>query len=354
MWAALRYVLAAAAVGLALFGMVSRPAPDLRLAAPRLPDPDLPPGFETVYAATAPQGRVGAPAIIAGGPEGDAALLWLQGGRVLGVDLPDGGAPRAVLEPASVSQDTRPPHTVRTLGPATGDGAGGVLAATGLLGLPQGASVLHMPTRQGRITQARRLDLSPLLGRGHMLAGPVVALEGGGHLLPARSTLGRAGAVVAHLDASGRVRGLADLRGAPGGAALSVVPLGARRAVALFGQPGSGAVLASWSEDGGARWSAPAALDLPSPVAGVAAVRLSDGRLLMALGAAPGAAQPALGLLLSADQGRTWQRGPVLGGDLRAPALAVLGGGRIALAHAAAGGAGVAVHLFTEGWAVQR
>jgi predicted neuraminidase len=198
-----------------------------------------------------------------------------------------------------------------------------------------------------------------LLARSHLVKSPVVPMVEGGHLLPTYFEMGNAYGVAARLDAAGRVRGQSDMRGGAAAIQPVVVPTSETEAVALlrnFTRDG-GPLLASWTTDGGQSWTAPAALDLPNPSAPVAALRLSDERLLMVFNDAPDRAD-TLTLALSDDQGRTWTRGAVLGseggGDLRYPMLAVLGDGRIALTYSAGGKAGIVAHVFTESWAVQQ
>ncbi len=362
----LSVALTALVLGLAAFSYTARPGPDWRFATPALPDPDLPPGFKTVFAYTSPEGTAHAPALIPGGPEGDFALLWFDGlreshndVRILGVTYPEGGAPAEVLTRQSVSADMVPAQTVLTLGNTIGDGAGGLLATTVSLGGWAASSITHLSGAGGVIAEGRRLNLSPLLARSHLVKSPVVPMAEGGHLLPAYFEMGTAYGVAARLDAEGRVRGQSDMRGGAAAIQPMVVPLSDTEAVALLRNfaRGGGPLLASWTEDGGQSWTAPAALDLPNPSAPVAALRLSDGRLLMAFNDALDRAD-TLTLAISADQGHTWTRGPVMGseggGALRYPMLSTLGDGRIALTYSAGGKASIVAHVFTESWAVQQ
>lgn len=366
MGAALRLALAGIALALAAFAFASRPAPEWRFAAPDLPDPALEASFETVFAYRSPEGTAHAPAIIPGGAEGDFALLWFDGireshndVRILGVTYPEGGAPAEVLTRQSVSADMVPAQTVLTLGNTIGDGAGGLFATTVSLGGWAASSVTHLPGAGGVLAEGRRLNLSPLLARSHLVKSPVVAMADGGHVLPTYFEMGNAYGVAARLDAAGRVRGQSDMRGGPLAIQPMIVPTSQTEAVALLRNfaPSGRVLLASWTEDGGQTWSAPQALDLPNPSAPVAAVPLSDGRLLMAFNTASDHAD-TLGFAVSGDGGRTWEQGAVLGaqggGALRYPMMRVLGDGRIALTYSNGGKSGIAAHVFTESWAVQR
>jgi predicted neuraminidase len=346
------------------FGYIARTAPTWQFAEPLLPDPTLPPSFETVFSYASPEGMAHAPAILPGGPEGEFALVWFDGireghndKRILGIQLPGGGAPQEVLTRHTVSDDMVPAQTVLTLGNTIGNGKGGLFATTVSLGGWAAASITHLAAEGGQISEGRRLNLSPLLARSHLVKSPVVAMNGAGVLLPAYFEMGSAYGVAARLDGDGRVRGVSDMRGAQAAIQPMVVTFSDTDAVAILRNfsSGGGPLLASWSEDGGQSWSAPEALDLPNPSAPVAAVRLSDGRALMVFNDALDRSD-TLTFAHSGDQGRTWTRGAVLGGDgngnLRYPMMHVLGDGRIALTYSLADKAGIAAHIFTESWAV--
>ena len=66
-------------------------------------------------------------------------------------------------------------------------------------------------------------------------------------------------------------------------------------------------VFLSWSEDAGASWAAPAAADLPNPGSGLDALRLRDGRVLMAFNDSE-QGRDVLRLAVSGDAGRSWHR----------------------------------------------
>jgi predicted neuraminidase len=68
---------------------------------------------------------------------------------------------------------------------------------------------------------------------------------------------------------------------------------------------------ASWSDDGGWTWSTPVAGTLPNPDAAVDALRLRDGRMLLAYNDAS-QGRDNLRLAVSSDEGRTWQAGPYI------------------------------------------
>jgi predicted neuraminidase len=68
-----------------------------------------------------------------------------------------------------------------------------------------------------------------------------------------------------------------------------------------------GAVSVARTDDSGRSWSSPLPLDLPNPDAGLAAIRLIDGRLLLAFNDSPDSREN-LGLAVSTDEGQTWAR----------------------------------------------
>jgi predicted neuraminidase len=72
-------------------------------------------------------------------------------------------------------------------------------------------------------------------------------------------------------------------------------------------------VTEAWSEDGGRSWCAMTATSLPNPSAGIDAVRLADGRFLLAYNPTASGRSP-LALAVSRD-GRSWQRAVTLEDD---------------------------------------
>ena len=66
-----------------------------------------------------------------------------------------------------------------------------------------------------------------------------------------------------------------------------------------------GAVCASASDDYGRTWSPAVPTAIPNPNSGLDAVRLADGRIVLACNPVPEGRTP-LSLLVSADNGETW------------------------------------------------
>jgi predicted neuraminidase len=88
----------------------------------------------------------------------------------------------------------------------------------------------------------------------------------------------------------------------------ALTAVNARHALAFLRDDGvANAVSLARTDDSGESWSPPQPLDLPNPDAGLDALRLYDGRLLLAFNdSATG--RENLRLALSVDDGRTWRR----------------------------------------------
>lgn len=88
----------------------------------------------------------------------------------------------------------------------------------------------------------------------------------------------------------------------------ALVPVNSQDALLLARDTGGGRELwCSRTEDCGRSWSAIGRAGLPNPDSGLDAIRLSDGRVLLAFNDAKDGREN-LRLALSSDEGRTWQR----------------------------------------------
>jgi predicted neuraminidase len=95
-----------------------------------------------------------------------------------------------------------------------------------------------------------------------------------------------------------------------------------------------GAVVESWSEDGGATWGSLSATPLPNPNSGIDAVTLKDGRALLIYNHTRRGRSP-LNVALS-DDGKTWKAGPALEtepGEYSYPAVIQGADGRVHVAY---------------------
>jgi predicted neuraminidase len=90
------------------------------------------------------------------------------------------------------------------------------------------------------------------------------------------------------------------------------------------------------SDDAGLTWSRPEGVDLPNPDSGLDAIRLTDGRLLLAFNDSRNSREN-LRLAISVDEGRTWSRVATLadepGGDFSYPFLMQARSGDIHLVY---------------------
>lgn len=92
-----------------------------------------------------------------------------------------------------------------------------------------------------------------------------------------------------------------------------------------------GAVCMASSDDGGRTWSPARPTPIPNPNSGLDAVRLADGRVVLACNPSPDARTP-LSLLISADNGETWPQRLDLEtepGEYSYPSLIQAGDGRV-------------------------
>lgn len=117
----------------------------------------------------------------------------------------------------------------------------------------------------------------------------------------------------------------------------TLVPLGADRVLMLLrDQSERRQVRAAYSDDNGWTWSDAVDCGLPNPDSAVDALRLRDGRILLVYNDAS-SGRENLRLALSADEGRSWSRGPVIeaaaGKEYSYPCLAEDRDGRIHLTY---------------------
>ena len=159
-------------------------------------------------------------------------------------------------------------------------------------------------------TRARRLTLSPFLNLSELVKNAPVPLSNGGWAVPIYHEFiatfpevlwlrGRDGDLVAT-----KSRMSAGWYGYQPG----VLPLDADRALALLRDDDEDKTIAiARSQDAGRAWSPPEPVDLPNPDSGLGAIRLTDGRLLLAFNDSR-QGRENLRLATSNDEGRTWAR----------------------------------------------
>ncbi|MHC4547523.1 MAG: sialidase family protein [Planctomycetota bacterium] len=155
-------------------------------------------------------------------------------------------------------------------------------------------------------SRARRLVTSPLLNLGTLVRNAPLAHADGSLVLPVSHELVSVlGETVRLVD--GRVRGRSRISRETSSLQPALVSLDARRAVAFLRRQPPGRLLRSETRDGGRTWSAPTELALPNPEAAIAALRLPDGRLLLAYNHTEHG-RGDLSLAVSADEGQSWRR----------------------------------------------
>jgi predicted neuraminidase len=113
----------------------------------------------------------------------------------------------------------------------------------------------------------------------------------------------------------------------------TLVPLAGERVLMLLrDQSRTRRLRTAYSDDNGWTWSEAKPRGLPNPDAAIDALRLSDGRILLVYNDAV-SGRENLRLAVSADEGATWRRGPVLesnaGKEYSYPCLAEGSDGRI-------------------------
>lgn len=161
-------------------------------------------------------------------------------------------------------------------------------------------------------TDSRRLTLSPFLNLSELVRNNPVPLQGGGFAIPIYHEFVGKFPELLWFPPAESPAGLSwrKTRMAGGRSYIqpSVVPLDGRSAQAFF-RDGSDrrAVARALTRSGGVSWTRPAPLDLPNPDAAVSALKLSDGRLLMAFNDSRDG-RGNLKLAVSGDQGLSWRR----------------------------------------------
>lgn len=319
------------------------------------------PKFETVLDYTPTSGQAHSPGIVL--EEGGFRVLWFEGSAEAqsDVDVHAARFQRAsegwikaetgpYLTRASLSAAMDPPQIVVTLGNTIENEArpGGLWATVASVGGWAMASVVDVV--QGGV--ARRLDLSPVLGRSNLVKSPMVTFADGSMGLPAYFEMGMTYGALVRFDALGRVRDTRRMAGFGKPIQPMIVPLSEARAVAFLRDfDPSKRLLVSRTEDGGQTWSRVGASEVFNPSSPVAALGLGQGRMLLALNDLEKTPE-VLRLVLSEDEGESWRelRRFHEAGALRYPMLRRLGSGEIVLSYSKGTKQGVVAHVFNQAW----
>ena len=340
---------------------------DWRFAVPEAPAPRGAPVFETVFDYTADAGVAHSPAITVNGDE--VAILWFEGSseaqpdveirRVVLAQEAEGWTPKppeSFITSDALGRAFEPRQLVVTLGNTIQNEAApdAFYATVVSLGGWAAASVADVRMGADGPVHARKLHLSPFLNRSFLVKSPMVEYADGTFALPAYFEMGPTYGALVRLDDRGRVR---DQRRMTGDGIKPIQPmvvvLDERRALAFLRDfDDSGRVYLSRTEDGGRTWSRATPTDLAHPSAPVAALRVADGRILMAMNGAADSAD-LLHLALSEDEGASWRVIETLDrrkGDARYPMLRRLPDGRIMLVYSHSTKRGLRAHVFNEAW----
>ena len=311
------------------------------------------------------------PAILRGDPP---AILWFQGSHEAAHDVEIRqvvlrgpklvpGPVATVLSAANVTAAMQPPQIVWVLGNTVQLRPGDprhLLATVVSAGGWAAASLAHVTLDVAGPVAAHRLPLSPLLNRSHLVRNRAVVLEGGDIGVPAYFEMSNGFGEFVRLAPNGRVRAKARIGWGKSAIQPAIVVSSAKTAIALmrpFG--GERRLYRAQTVDGGKSWSTPTPLaGIPNPSAPVSALRLADGRILMAFNDSPTQADN-LTLAISADDGRTWKRlrrietpGQENPAIYRYVDMAQLANGQFLLTYSVRGKQGIRARLFNLAWAL--
>lgn len=323
------------------------------------------PHFDTVLDYTPHSGQAHSPGIVV--DEAGFRVLWFEGSAEAQADVdihaakfsrgPTGwvqGQTGPYLTRQALSEAMEPTQIVVTLGNTIENEArpGGLWATVASVGGWAMASIVDVQMQGVHAVAARKLTLSPFLGRSNLVKSPMVAYADGSMGLPAYFELGPTYGLLARFDGEGRVRDTRRMAGAGKPIQPMVVPLSETRAIAFLRDfDPSRKLMVSRTEDGGQNWSRVEMLEVCNPSSPVAALGLGGGRILMALNDLEDSPD-VLRLVISEDEGASWRELRQFGdeGALRYPMLRRLRSGEIVLSYSKGTKQGVVAHMFNQAW----
>lgn len=163
-------------------------------------------------------------------------------------------------------------------------------------------------------SRSRRLGLSPFLNISELVKNAPVALTDGGFVVPIyHELMGNFSELLwLRLGADGDEAIKTRVSGGRSAFQPALVALTEANALLLARSVGAVAKIhTSQTADGGNTWSALKTIDLPNSNSGLDAIRLADGRLLLAFNDTA-SGRDNLRLAISTDDGTTWQRAGTL------------------------------------------
>ncbi|WP_299848025.1 exo-alpha-sialidase [uncultured Roseovarius sp.] len=361
------FALALFSIGLSAIAITRHQPLNWRFAVPEIPAMQVAPSFERIFDYRAPTGQAHAPGIVIAGD--GFSLVWFEGSEEAQADVDIHAThftpteqgwnisdPAPYATRAGLGGAFTPRQLVVTLGNTIqNEAAPDALYATVVsVGGWAMASVADVRMGSDGPVSARKLNLSPLLGRSHLVKSPMVEYADGSYALPAYFEMGSAYSLLARLDAEGRV---VDSRRMPAKTVKAIqpmiVPLDASRAVAFLRDfDPSWKLWISRTEDGGQSWSEVEATDVPNSSAPVAALSLGGDRILAVMND-DAERRHELRLSVSEDAGATWRMIHRLeddAGDARYPMLRRLGSGDILLTFSHSTKRGIRAYLLNDAW----
>jgi len=257
-------------------------------------------------------------------PDGRLVATWYAGSRegagdvaiYLATRAPGESrwsAPRAIVTRESATRDLN--RYIRKVGNAVtfADGAGRLtlLYVTVSIGGWSGSSLNLTTSTDGGATWTRsqRLTLSPFFNLAELVKNAPAGLAYGQWAVPIYHEFVSTFPEMLWLDESQDGVHAWKSRMSAGwfGYQPALTPLSMNTALAVLRDDAAKTVSIARTDDGGESWSTPQSLDLPNPDAGLGAVRLSDGRLILAFNDSK-TGRENLRLALSTDEGKTWAR----------------------------------------------
>jgi predicted neuraminidase len=163
----------------------------------------------------------------------------------------------------------------------------------------------------------RRLALSPFFNLGELARGRPVALTDGSWAIPIyQELIGRLPELLwLRPSAGGWSATKSRIDGGRSGFQPSLAPLSTNTALAFLRDfSPRQRISVARTDDAGQVWASPEVLGLPNPDAGLAALRLTDGRVLLFFNDSL-TSRHHLRLAVSTDEGQTWTRVTALDGE---------------------------------------